>query len=58
MIDQLAPRYRLLIELPFRQGLQPHDIAGILQMSVGVVCTQKSRVLDKLREYLEKSGSL
>jgi RNA polymerase sigma factor (sigma-70 family) len=57
-IEKLAPRDRLLIELSFHQGLQPHDIAGILQMSVGAVYTQKSRVLDKLREFLEKSGSL
>lgn len=57
-IAKLAPRDRLLIELCFHQGLQTHDIAGILQISLGAVYTQKSRVLDKLREFLEKSGLL
>jgi RNA polymerase sigma factor (sigma-70 family) len=57
-IDQLQPRERILIELFFRQNLSAQDVATILGLSVGAVYTQKSRIVAKLREMLEKPDSL
>ena len=54
-LDGLSPRDRLIIQLSFRQALPPDEIAAILKMSIGAVYTQKSRVLDKLREILGKN---
>jgi len=54
-LDGLSPRDRLIIQLSFRQALPPEEIAAILKMSVGAVYTQKSRILDKLREILRKN---
>jgi RNA polymerase sigma factor (sigma-70 family) len=54
-LDGLSPRDRLIIQLSFRQALPPEEIAAILKMSIGAVYTQKSRVLDKLREVLTKN---
>ena len=54
-LDGLSPRDRLIIQLSFRQALPPEEIAAILKMSLGAVYTQKSRVLDKLREVLRKN---
>jgi RNA polymerase sigma factor (sigma-70 family) len=56
-IAQLSPRERLFVELCFRQGASPEDIAGILKISVNAVYTQKSRLLAKLRECLKSSSS-
>ena len=56
-IEDLAPRERILVELFFRKGLPAEDVAAILRISIGAVYTQKSRILAKLRETLEKAGS-
>jgi RNA polymerase sigma-70 factor (ECF subfamily) len=55
-IAKLQPRERILVDLVFRRNLPPQDVASILHISVGAVYTQKSRILAKLREMLEKSG--
>lgn len=54
ILQTLPPRDRILIDLSYRQGLPPDDIAGILKTTVGAVYTQKSRILEKLREILRK----
>ena len=57
-IELLPARDRLILQLSFRENLPPQDIAGILKMSVNAVYTQKSRILDKLRDILQKNSSL
>lgn len=57
-LEALSPRERILINLMYRQDLSPDDIASILKISVGALYTQKSRLLAKLREILEKSAAL
>jgi len=57
-VAELSPRDRIFIDLVFRQELPALDVAAILRMSVGGVYTQKSRILAKLRETLEKFGAL
>ena len=54
-LQTLSPRDRILINLSFRQGLPPEEVAAILKTSIGAVYTQKSRILAKLREILKKS---
>lgn len=54
---KLQPQERIIIDLFYRQNLSAQDVAAILHLSVGAVYTQKSRILAKLREALEKSGS-
>lgn len=54
ILQTLPPRDRILIDLSYRQGLPPEEIAGILKTTVGAVYTQKSRILEKLREILRK----
>jgi RNA polymerase sigma-70 factor (ECF subfamily) len=53
-LETLSPSERLMVELHFRLGLPTEEIATILKTSVGAVYTQKSRVLDKIREILGK----
>jgi len=55
---QLQPRERIIIDLFFRQNLSAEDVASILRLSVGAVYTQKSRILAKLRETLQKPSRL
>ena len=57
-IELLPPRDRLILQLSFRENLPPQDIAGILKMSVNAIYTQKSRILDKLRDILEETGAM
>jgi len=57
-LQALSPRDRLMIDLAYRKALPPEDVAAILKVSVNAVYTQKGRILDKLRESLEKSGLL
>ena len=57
-IETLSARDQLIIELTFRRGLPPEEIAALLKISVGAVYTQKSRALDKLREILDKTLTL
>ncbi|MBI3060068.1 MAG: sigma-70 family RNA polymerase sigma factor [Deltaproteobacteria bacterium] len=58
VLETLPLRNRLFIDLYFRQSLPPEEIASILRVSVSAVYTQKSRILDKVREILRKTGSL
>ncbi len=57
-IANLPPSDRIIIGLIFRGNLSAPDVASLLHMSAGAVYTQKSRILAKLREALEKSGPL
>jgi RNA polymerase sigma factor (sigma-70 family) len=57
-LQSLSAPDRIFIDLCFRQGLPPEDIAAILKVSVNAVYTQKSRILDKLRESLKKNQVL
>jgi DNA-directed RNA polymerase specialized sigma24 family protein len=57
-LESLSARDRLIIVLAFRRSLSAEDSAAILKTSVGAFYTQKSRVLDKLREILGKTSSL
>jgi RNA polymerase sigma factor (sigma-70 family) len=57
-LQSLSARERLIIELAFRRSLSAEQSAAILKTSVGAFYTQKSRVLDKLREILGKTLSL
>ena len=57
-IQTLSPRDRILIDLAYRRGLPPEEIAAVLKTSVNAVYTYKSRVLDKIRAILRTSGSL
>lgn len=57
-LESLSARDRLIIELTYRRSLGAEEIAAILKTSVGAFYTQKSRVLDKLREVLGKTLSL
>ncbi|MGE5218153.1 MAG: RNA polymerase sigma factor [Chloroflexota bacterium] len=57
-LAKLHPREQILVDLLFRKNLSAQNVASILNLSVGAVYTQKSRALAKLREILEKSGSL
>lgn len=58
VLETLPPRDRLFIQLYFQHSLTPKEIASMLRVSVSAVYTQKSRVLDKLREALNKAGVL
>jgi RNA polymerase sigma factor (sigma-70 family) len=57
-IQTLSPRNRILLDLCYRQALGSEQIAALLKTSVNAVYTQKSRVLEKIREALRKSGAL
>ena len=56
-IEALPSRDRLFIDLAFRQALGAEEIAAFMQISLGAVYTQKSRLLDKLRESLAKDAA-
>ncbi len=58
VLETLPPRDRLFIQLYFQRSLPPKEIASVLRVSVSAVYTQKSRLLDKLREALNKAGVL
>jgi RNA polymerase sigma-70 factor (ECF subfamily) len=58
VLPEIQPRERIIIDLFFRQNLSAPDVASILHLPVGAVYTQKSRILAKLREALQKSGPL
>ena len=57
-LESLSARDRLVIELAYRCSLSAQEGAAILKTTVGAFSTQKSRVLDKLREILGKTLSL
>jgi RNA polymerase sigma factor (sigma-70 family) len=57
-IQTLPPRDRILLDLCYRQTLASEQIAALLKISVNAVYAQKSRVLEKIREVLRRSGAL
>jgi RNA polymerase sigma factor (sigma-70 family) len=57
-IQTLSPRDRILLDLCYRQALASEEIAQLLKISVNAVYAQKSRVLEKIREVLRRSGAL
>jgi len=57
-IQTLSPRDRILLDLCYRQALASEEVAGLLKTSVNAVYAQKSRVLEKIREVLRRSGAL
>ena len=57
-IQSLSPRERILLDLCYRQALASEEVAQILKTSVNAIYTQKSRVLEKIREVLRRSGAL
>ena len=57
-IHTLSPRDRMLLDLCYRQALASDQIATLLKTSVNAVYAQKSRVLEKIREVLRRSGAL
>jgi RNA polymerase sigma factor (sigma-70 family) len=58
VLETLLPRESLIIDLSFRRCLPAEEAAAILKISVGAFYTQKSRVLDKLRELLRNTPRL
>jgi RNA polymerase sigma factor (sigma-70 family) len=58
VLGTLCPRESLIIDLTFRRRLPAEEIASILDISVGAFYTQKSRLLDKLRELLRNAPRL
>ena len=57
-IQTLSPRDRILLDLCYRQALASNQVATLLKTSVNAVYTQKSRVLEKIREVLRRTGAL
>src|SRR5262245_58853485 len=57
-IQTLSSRDRILLDLCYRQALPSEEIARLLKTSVNAVYTQKSRVLEKIREALRRSGAM
>jgi RNA polymerase sigma factor (sigma-70 family) len=57
-IQTLAPRDRILLDLCYRQSLASEQIAALLNTSVNAVYAQKSRLLEKIREVVRRSGAL
>ena len=57
-IQSLSARDRVLLDLCYRQLLGSDEVAQLLKTSVSAVYTQRSRVLEKIREVLRKSGAL
>jgi RNA polymerase sigma-70 factor, ECF subfamily len=57
-IQSLSPRERILLDLCYRQALASEEVAQLLKTSVNAIYTQKSRVLEKIREALRRAGAL
>jgi RNA polymerase sigma factor (sigma-70 family) len=57
-IQSLSARDRVLLDLCYRQLLASDEVAQLLKISVNAVYAQKSRVLEKIRDVLRKSGAL
>ncbi len=57
-IQSLSARDRILLDLCYRQALASEEVAQLLKTSVNAIYTQKSRVLEKIREVLRRSGAL
>ena len=57
-IQTLSPRDRILLDLCYHQALASEEVAALLKTSLNAVYAQKSRVLEKIREVLRRSGAL
>jgi RNA polymerase sigma factor (sigma-70 family) len=57
-IQTLSARDRILLDLCYRQAFASEQIAALLKTSVNAVYAQKSRVLERIREVLRRSGAL
>jgi RNA polymerase sigma factor (sigma-70 family) len=57
-VQSLPARDRILLDLCYRQVLTSDEVAEHLKTSVNAVYAQKSRVLEKIREVLRRSGAL
>lgn len=49
MVGSLPEKQRILVVLRYQEGMEPEEIARILDMNVNTVKTQLSRALDLLR---------
>jgi len=54
-IESLSAKERLLVELHFSQGLPAEEVASILKISAGAFYTQKSRLVNKLKNLMQAS---
>jgi len=50
LVASLPEKFRILVILRFQEGLEPDEIAGVLEMPVGTVKSQLQRSLAMLRE--------
>jgi RNA polymerase sigma factor (sigma-70 family) len=57
-IQSLSPRDRILLDLCYRQAMASEEVAALLKTSVNAVYAQKSRLLERIREVLRRSGAL
>lgn len=57
-IHSLSARDRVLLDLCYRQALASDEVAELLKTSVNAIYAQKSRILEKIREVLRRSGVL
>ncbi len=53
-IGSLPPKYKMLFDLSFEQGLRNAEIARILRVSESAVKKQKSLLIQRLRDDLKK----
>jgi RNA polymerase sigma-70 factor (ECF subfamily) len=57
-IKTLSPKERVFLDLCYRKGLTAEELAMHLNTSLAAIYTQKSRLLEKIRQTLRKSGSI
>lgn len=57
-IHSLSARDRVLLDLCYRQALASDEVAQLLKTSVNAIYAQKSRILEKIRKVLRRSGVL
>lgn len=55
-IKTLSPKERIFLDLCYRKGLTAEELSVHLNTSLAAIYTQKSRLLEKIREGLRKSG--
>ena len=53
-IDNLPPKYKMLFDLSFEQGLKNAEVAKILSVSESAVKKQKSNMIRQLREEMAR----
>ena len=54
-IDNLPPKYKMLFDLSFEQGLKNAEVAKILSVSESAVKKQKAFLIQRLRDELKKT---